>query len=107
MSPPKDKEDDNVAVVVRCRPLNDKERDFKKIVHVDEMRGQIIVENPHSGDDEPNKTFTFDNVFSDKSKQADIYNMTARKIVDNVLEGYNGMTFLIGFFYKKDIKPFF
>ena len=90
MAPAKDKEDNNVAVVVRCRPMNDKETQFRKIVHVDEMRGQIVVQNPQSNADEPPKTFTFDNVFSDTSKQADVYNITARKIVDNVLEGYNG-----------------
>ncbi|XP_075248728.1 kinesin-like protein KIF3A isoform X2 [Convolutriloba macropyga] len=96
MAPAKDKEDNNVAVVVRCRPMNDKETQFRKIVHVDEMRGQIVVQNPQSNADEPPKTFTFDNVFSDTSKQADVYNITARKIVDNVLEGYNGTIFAYG-----------
>ena len=40
------KADDNVRVVVRCRPLNDKEvgQGFKSIVNVDEMRGTLQVE---------------------------------------------------------------
>ena len=39
---------------------------------------------------DPEKRFTFDNVFGPDSKQLDIYNICARKIVDSVLEGYNG-----------------
>ena len=34
--------------------------------------------------------FTFDTVFGPESKQVDVYNLTARQIVDSVLEGYNG-----------------
>ena len=39
------KADDNVRVVVRCRPLNEKEvsQGFNSIVTVDEMRGTIQV----------------------------------------------------------------
>ena len=44
--------------------------------------------NPRSGERE--KSFTFDSVFGFESKQVDIYNETARPIVDFVLEGYNG-----------------
>lgn len=36
------------------------------------------------------KTFTFDTVFGPESKQLDVYNLTARPIIDSVLEGYNG-----------------
>ena len=39
---------------------------------------------------EPTRTFTFDLVFGPESTQAEIYNETARPIVDAVLEGYNG-----------------
>ena len=55
---------------------------------VDEMRGQISVKKPKGN--EPPKTFTFDTVFGPDSKQVDVYNLTARPIVDSVLEGYNG-----------------
>ncbi|XP_039472931.1 kinesin-like protein KIF3A isoform X2 [Oreochromis aureus] len=88
---------DNVKVVVRCRPLNQKETTMghKQAVIVDEMRGTITVnklENPH----EPPKTFTFDTVFGPDSKQLDVYNLTARPIIDSVLEGYNGTIFAYG-----------
>lgn len=83
---------DNVKVVVRCRPLNQKEKmmGHKQAVSVDEMRGTITV-NKHETPNEPPKTFTFDTVFGPESKQLDVYNLTARPIVDSVLEGYNGM----------------
>ncbi|KAM6978040.1 kinesin-like protein KIF3A isoform 2-T2 [Aplochiton taeniatus] len=88
---------DNVKVVVRCRPLNQKEKmmGHKLAVSVDENRGTISVnklETPH----EPPKTFTFDTVFGQDSKQLDVYNLTARPIIDSVLEGYNGTIFAYG-----------
>ncbi|XP_038652069.1 kinesin-like protein KIF3A isoform X3 [Scyliorhinus canicula] len=88
---------DNVMVVVRCRPMNEKERNMghRQVVNVDEIRGTITVYKTESAN-EPPKTFTFDTVFSPESKQVDVYNLTARPIVDSVLEGYNGTVFAYG-----------
>ncbi|XP_004067234.1 kinesin-like protein KIF3A isoform X3 [Oryzias latipes] len=88
---------DNVKVVVRCRPLNQREKmtGFKQAVTVDEIRGTITV-NKFETAQEPPKTFTFDTVFGPDSKQLDVYNLTARPIVDSVLEGYNGTIFAYG-----------
>ncbi|XP_077588298.1 kinesin-like protein KIF3A [Stigmatopora nigra] len=88
---------DNVKVVVRCRPLNQKEKAMchKQAVAVDENRGTITV-NKLENHQEPPKTFTFDTVFGPESKQLDVYNLTARPIVDSVLAGYNGTIFAYG-----------
>ncbi|KAJ6667952.1 hypothetical protein lerEdw1_016273 [Lerista edwardsae] len=88
---------DNVKVVVRCRPFNDREKVmcYKMAVNVDEMRGTITVHKTDSSN-EPPKTFTFDTVFGPESKQLDVYNLTARPIIDSVLEGYNGTIFAYG-----------
>ncbi|KFP02127.1 Kinesin-like KIF3A, partial [Calypte anna] len=88
---------DNVKVVVRCRPLNEREKTmgYKMAVSVDEMRGTITVHKTDSSN-EPPKTFTFDTVFGPESKQLDVYNLTARPIIDSVLEGYNGTIFAYG-----------
>ncbi|XP_077388014.1 kinesin-like protein KIF3A isoform X2 [Festucalex cinctus] len=88
---------DNVKVVVRCRPLNQKETAMchKQAVAVDEIRGTITV-NKLETQQEPPKTFTFDTVFGPESKQLDVYNLTARPIVDSVLAGYNGTIFAYG-----------
>ena len=69
---------DNVKVVVRCRPLNEREKSmcYRQAVSVDEMRGTITVHKTDSSN-EPPKTFTFDTVFGPESKQLDVYNLTA------------------------------
>uniref|UniRef100_A0A3P9LGC7 Kinesin motor domain-containing protein n=1 Tax=Oryzias latipes TaxID=8090 RepID=A0A3P9LGC7_ORYLA len=76
---------DNVKVVVRFRPLNQREKmtGFKQAVTFETAQ-------------EPPKKFTFDTVFGPDSKQLDVYNLTARPIVDSVLEGYNGTIFAYG-----------
>ncbi|XP_074069369.1 kinesin-like protein KIF3A isoform X5 [Macrotis lagotis] len=68
---------------------------YKLSVSVDEMRGTITVHKTDSSN-EPPKTFTFDTVFGPDSKQLDVYNLTARPIIDSVLEGYNGTIFAYG-----------
>lgn len=94
----KSRSDDNVRVVVRCRPLNSKETSegFKAIVKIDEVRGQVQVTNPDAPRGEPPKSFTFDTVFAPGCKQTDVYNQTARPIVEAVMEGYNGTIFAYG-----------
>lgn len=89
---------ENVRVVVRVRPLNGKELDghCKKIVKVDRLNSEITVENPNAVHGEPPKVFSFDATFDDDSTQVDIYNETARPIVDKVLQGYNGTIFAYG-----------
>uniref|UniRef100_A0A8C0QT23 Kinesin-like protein n=1 Tax=Canis lupus dingo TaxID=286419 RepID=A0A8C0QT23_CANLU len=77
--------------------LNEREKSmcYKQAVSVDEMRGTITVHKTDSSN-EPPKTFTFDTVFGPESKQLDVYNLTARPIIDSVLEGYNGTIFAYG-----------
>ncbi|XP_075888977.1 kinesin-like protein KIF3A isoform X1 [Nelusetta ayraudi] len=95
--PEKPEVNDNVKVVVRCRPLNQKEKMMgnKQAVVVDEIRGTVTV-NKLDASQEPPKMFTFDTVFGPDSKQLDVYNLTARPIIDSVLEGYNGTIFAYG-----------
>jgi len=90
---------DNVRVVVRCRPLNDKEKNVMKCtiaVKCDEARGSVTVQQSASRSSDPPKVFTFDRVFGPESKQTDVYNDAARAIVEGVLEGYNGTIFAYG-----------
>ncbi|XP_042145907.1 kinesin-like protein KIF3A [Ixodes scapularis] len=90
---------ENIRVVVRCRPLSEKEKaaGCQNIVTVDSVQGTLLVANPPgSHGDAPPKMFTFDTVFDADSKQMDVYNQAARPIVENVLEGYNGTIFAYG-----------
>ncbi|KNE56026.1 hypothetical protein AMAG_17860 [Allomyces macrogynus ATCC 38327] len=105
-----------VKVVVRCRPFSEKERaaGHTCIVDVDESRNCVTITAPKLSDGsgssdggkpttatpgasaDPPKSFTFDSVFDSNCKQLDVYNKTARPIVESVLEGYNGTIFAFG-----------
>ncbi|KAI4877257.1 hypothetical protein NFI96_014314, partial [Prochilodus magdalenae] len=90
---------ESVKVVVRCRPMNDKERaaNFERVVSVDVKFGQVAVRNPRgaSAHEHP-KVFTFDSVYDWNSKQIDLYDETFRPLVDSVLLGFNGTIFAYG-----------
>lgn len=86
------KSSDNVQVAVRCRPLSAKEEKVGHcvVVTVDSVRGEVRLTPPTAKGGEKQRTFFFDSVFGFDSQQMDIYNETARPIVNSVLEGYNG-----------------
>lgn len=70
---------------------------------VDTVRKNITVNNKDPQNrGEPPKTYSFDSVYAPDAKQLDIYNETARPIVDFVLEGYNGVykTVPLYFFFQ-------
>ncbi|CAN9515907.1 unnamed protein product [Ophioblennius macclurei] len=95
----KSKSAETVKVVVRCRPMNEKERaaKFERVVSVDVKLGQIIVRNPReASSNELRKLFTFDSVYDWNSKQLDLYDETFRPLVDSVLLGFNGTIFAYG-----------
>nr|XP_061802000.1 kinesin-like protein KIF3B isoform X3 [Nerophis lumbriciformis] len=95
----KSKSSETVKVVVRCRPMNEKElaAAFECVVSVDVRFGQIIVRNPREASaGELPKVFTFDSVYDSKSKQIDLYDETFRPLVDSVLQGFNGTIFAYG-----------
>ncbi|KAK4291809.1 hypothetical protein Pmani_035388 [Petrolisthes manimaculis] len=103
MAPDKDKEAaskvrETVRVVVRVRPLSEREvhGGHTTIVQSDDLNCSLLVTNPAAQAGEPPKVFTFDSVFGHDSKQVDVYNLAARPIVENVLEGYNGTIFAYG-----------
>ncbi len=61
-----------VKVIVRCRPMNRREKDLNstKIVKVNRKDFTIQIENP---EDNKVKGFTFDSVFDDDSTQDQVY----------------------------------
>ncbi|XP_049804535.1 kinesin-like protein KIF3A [Schistocerca nitens] len=89
---------ENVRVVVRVRPMNEKEKSsgYRQITTVDSVNATISVVNPQADELEPPKIFTFDVVFDTDATQLDVYNETARPIVDKVVLGYNGTIFAYG-----------
>ena len=88
-----------VRVVVRCRPFSNKEKEggYSCIAKIDLSNATISITDPRPDSlGDPQKVFTFDSVFNEHVPQIDIYNTTARHIVDSVLEGYNGTIFAYG-----------
>ncbi|KAL2103506.1 hypothetical protein ACEWY4_000374 [Coilia grayii] len=95
----KSKSAESVKVVVRCRPMNEKERaaNYERVVSVDVKLGQVAVRNPRGASPhEHPKVFTFDSVYDWNSKQVDLYDETFRPLVDSVLLGFNGTIFAYG-----------
>lgn len=95
----KNKSSESVKVVVRCRPLNQKEQSNGPtggIVQMDLRLGQVILRNPRAPITEPQKTFTFDAVYDSSSKQRDLYDESVRPLIDSVLAGFNGTIFAYG-----------
>ena len=109
---PKTPSSESVKVVVRCRPMTEKElRDgHTQIVEIDTQRGvidllhlpsssQLKSQTNHNHDPTPppvRKSFTFDAVYDWNCTQGDIYDETARPLVDSVLEGFNCTIFAYG-----------
>ncbi|KAI8476435.1 MAG: kinesin-like protein FLA10 [Monoraphidium minutum] len=87
-----------VKVVVRCRPLNSKEKQDGRgrIVDMDVRAGQVLLRNPKADGSEAPKMFTFDQVYDSSCSQQEIFDITARPIIDAVLDGYNGTIFAYG-----------
>ncbi|KAK6972865.1 Kinesin-like protein kif3b [Biomphalaria glabrata] len=94
----KSSKSESVKVVVRCRPLNEKEiaEGHSRVVEMDVKKGVIEVKNPKAGNTEPPKKFTFDSVYDWNSKQRDLYDETFYALVDSVLQGFNGTIFAYG-----------
>ncbi|KAM6216943.1 kinesin-like protein KIF17 [Rhynchocyon petersi] len=88
---------ESVKVVVRCRPMNQRERDLncQPVVTVDSARGQCFIQNP-GATDEPPKQFTFDGAYYMHHFTEQIYNEIAYPLVEGVTEGYNGTIFAYG-----------
>nr|XP_034985069.1 kinesin-1 heavy chain isoform X2 [Zootoca vivipara] len=78
----------NIKVMCRFRPLNDSEvtRGDKYIAKFQGEDTVVIASKPYA----------FDRVFQSHTSQEQVYNDCAKKIVKDVLEGYNGTIFAYG-----------
>ncbi len=88
-----------VQVCVRLRPMSgDEKQDGRnQCCFVDSSRGEVSVVAPGTaGDGEGKRRFTYDYAFPPTITQEEVYDRTARPIVESVLEGYNGTVFAYG-----------
>ncbi|KAM9299538.1 kinesin-like protein KIF17 [Gastrophryne carolinensis] len=86
-----------VKVVVRCRPMNNREKDMRcrPVVAMDSSRGQCFIRKPEAPEETP-KQFTFDGAYYTEHCTEQIYNEIAYPLVEGVTEGYNGTIFAYG-----------
>ncbi|TMW68053.1 hypothetical protein Poli38472_007725 [Pythium oligandrum] len=90
------KKDECVRVMVRIRPMSNKEKqDGRQVVATANFdRAEVSLVNPAGT--EPPKSFTFDAAFGADSTQPQVYDSAATEIVEAVMEGYNGTIFAYG-----------
>ena len=91
----------NVKVMCRFRPINrsEQEKTGSNIIWEFEPNGKSVTittsKNVGSGLVGTNK-FTFDRVFDMNTSQRDVYDQSARSIIEGVLKGFNGTVFAYG-----------
>jgi len=86
---------ENVKVIVRCRPLNEKEI-TSVVVCVDPIERQVTLTQKAVNVSSPNKVFTFDSVYGTGATNEEIYHEDVSPLVDSILQGYNGCIFAYG-----------
>ena len=108
-------EDGNIRVVCRVRPLNNKEKvliseavctefinqyTIKLNIKNEDKLSNINNNNNNNHNNHSNKPssfeFTFDKVFNCESKQIDVFEETAKPIINSVLKGFNGTVLAYG-----------
>lgn len=74
---------ESVKVVVRCRPLNDREKALgsKMVLSMDLHRCQCFIEKPGAAD-EPPKQFTFDGTYFTDQTTEQMYNEISYALVE-------------------------
>lgn len=84
-----------VSVVVRCRPMNSKEKNESRssIINIDVAARQVSISNPS---DKDVKSFTYDGAYDDTTQQRVFYEESCFGIIESVLEGFNGTIFAYG-----------
>ena len=88
---------ESVKVIVRCRPLDEKEREMNTrfVIETNSLLHQCSIRKT-ADDAKSSKTFTFDGVYGMSSSTEKIYSEIVRPIVNGVIEGYNGTVFAYG-----------
>jgi len=90
---------DNVAVVIRCRPQNRREKRKNEDIIVGtntEMSEVVVQHEKRNNRDDGKRKFTFDHVFGPESTQTDVYDSVVAPVVAEVLEGFNCTVFAYG-----------
>ncbi|XP_030371935.1 kinesin-like protein Klp68D [Scaptodrosophila lebanonensis] len=87
-----------VQVVVRCRPMSNRERTegSPEVVNVYPNRGVVELQNLVDANKEQRKVFTYDAAYDASASQTMLYHEVVFPLVSSVLEGFNGCIFAYG-----------
>mmetsp|Transcript_11723 Transcript_11723/g.48718 ORF Transcript_11723/g.48718 Transcript_11723/m.48718 type:complete len:937 (-) Transcript_11723:1622-4432(-) len=90
-------ENGNVKVVVRVRPITQKELEALEtpVIEADENRNELNVSMSAKRASQC-KSYPFDNVFGPTTTQQHLFETVCRPVVDEVLQGYNCTIFAYG-----------
>ena len=88
---------ESIKCVVRCRPLNSKEKDLGiKCISISPDSKVVFVENKHDKN-QPNKgKYAMDKVFDENVSQEEIFKEVGEPILTNFIGGYNCTIFCYG-----------
>ncbi|KAG2392692.1 hypothetical protein C9374_011417 [Naegleria lovaniensis] len=89
-----DGDETGIKVVVRMRPMNDRETKLKAqtCVSMNTESKEVLIKRK----DKDDKKFFFDDVFDDKSTQQDVFMSTGKRVLDRFVLGFNGCIFAYG-----------
>lgn len=87
----------SIQVVVRLRPMNDKEEAEGTLPVISTSASQKTVTVIKGiGSKQARSSFQFDNVFSSFSNQSEIFTATLQPVIADVLKGYETCVFAYG-----------
>jgi hypothetical protein len=88
---------ENIKCFVRCRPLNEKEKELGiGCITISEESKTIFIDNKSDYKPCENKSYTMDHIFYGDSKQEEIFEMLAIPILKGFFQGFNCTVFAYG-----------
>ena len=86
----------NVKVLCRFRPLNEKEKEMSNNTCASFSPDSKTVSIRNTETSNTPLRFNFDYVFPPYASQVDVYTISAKPIVEAVMQGFNGTVFAYG-----------
>ena len=80
---------ENIKVMVRVRPLIERELGKSNLIRIEDNEMLVTFSKEV-------KQFSYDHIANENSSQYEVFEKTAKPIVDSVLQGYNGTIFVYG-----------
>ncbi|XP_046666907.1 kinesin-like protein KIF3B [Homalodisca vitripennis] len=87
-----------VKVVVRCRPINEREKAIGciNVIKTYPLEGVVEIYDVNNSKTNLCKVFSFDRVFDNNCSQQEMYNAVVRPLVISILGGFNCTIFAYG-----------